>query len=166
MLGALCSYSTAFLREILLMCSITQDYLPVYIQACLGTSPVRAGILLLGYTCLAPVSGILSGISVNKLHLYRPQLWISWSIILISLGLLVTLGVNSSQADVVGFALLLAVGIGGLNATTMFPVLAPLSVEMNAQALAFFAFLRNFAQVRIYSSTQTLRCYNLFILLA
>jgi hypothetical protein len=46
-----------------------------------------------------------------------------------------------------GLQLAAAVGIGILYSAVTFPILAPLSVEQNAHALAFFMFIRTFSYV-------------------
>lgn len=91
--------------------------------------------------------GVISGISVNKTLKYRPQLWLSWALIMIAMGLMTTLDANTPERHVIGYEILLSTGLGILTTTTYFPVLAPLPVTANAHALAFFIFLRNFAQV-------------------
>lgn len=54
---------------------------------------------------------------------------------------------NSSRAQAYGFEVLRGVGGGILFVTAYFPVLAPIHVEQSATALAFFTFVRGFAQL-------------------
>ncbi|KZV92252.1 Mfs1.1 [Exidia glandulosa HHB12029] len=123
-------------------------YLPVYLQACLGDSPVKAGgVHALGITLTVGPFAILSGISVKVLKKYRPQLTAGWVLLLVGLGLYTTLDEKSSIGAIVGRELLFGSGLGFLTATTYFPVLAPLELSANARALAFFNFLRSFGQV-------------------
>jgi len=60
-------------------------------------------------------------------------------------GLLSLLRVNSSLSQWVGYQILVAAGVGVLFSTPVFPILAPLPVERTASALAFFTFVRSFA---------------------
>jgi hypothetical protein len=62
-------------------------------------------------------------------------------------GLLSTLKANSSLASAVGYLVVVSIGLGISSSTTYFPVLAPLPVKANANAIAFFTFVRNFAMV-------------------
>lgn len=58
-----------------------------------------------------------------------------------------TLDADSSRAQVVGFEILAGTAVGFLYLGSYFPVLASLPVTCAAPALAFYTFLRNFAQV-------------------
>lgn len=66
---------------------------------------------------------------------------------MIAMGLLSTLHANSPKREWVGYQIIAGLGLGILASSPTFPVLAPLPVEKNANALAFFAFVRSFAQV-------------------
>ncbi|KAH9936930.1 iron permease [Amylocystis lapponica] len=122
-------------------------YIPVYFQACKGASPIGAGVDQLSLALVTSPVGILSGVSVNKTQRYRPQLWVAWVFLIVGTGLLITVEADTPRGHAIGFLILAGVGFGILVTTTYFPVLAPLDVSQNAPALAFFMFLRNFAQV-------------------
>jgi hypothetical protein len=92
-------------------------------------------------------TGVISGLSIAKTKHYRPQLWLSWALILIGLGLLSTNKVNTSRGFPIGFQVIVGAGAGILMTSTYFPVLAPLPVSENAQAISLFMFCRNFGQV-------------------
>ncbi|KAI0061757.1 MFS general substrate transporter, partial [Artomyces pyxidatus] len=53
---------------------------------------------------------------------------------------------GSSRAKYIGFQIVLGVGIGMIWIATQFPILAPLPFSNNARTLAFFTFVRCFAQ--------------------
>ncbi|KZV87065.1 MFS general substrate transporter [Exidia glandulosa HHB12029] len=123
-------------------------YFPVYLQACKGFSPMRAGGLgWLGISLTVGPFGIVAGLSVVILKRYRPIIAFGWATTLVGLGLWTTLHVDSSTGTIVGYQLVWGVGVGALYTTLYFPVLAPVPVEANARALAFFNFLRSFGQV-------------------
>lgn len=65
---------------------------------------------------------------------------------LIGIGLLTLLKLNTPFGVSVPFQIIASVGFGFLYSTT-FSVLAPLDVSANAQALAFLLFARTFSQV-------------------
>jgi hypothetical protein len=138
-------YIQTFVMPIVLLGIIY--YVPVYFQACKGATPIGAGVDQLGLALLLAPSGMVSGILVKKTQKYRPQLWISWVLLTIGTGLLSTLDERSHKRNAIGFEVIAAVGLGILTTTTYFPVLAPLQVTQNGPALAYFMFLRNFAQV-------------------
>lgn len=129
------------------MTVVSLDYMPVYFQACKGASPTGSGVDLFGLAMtLSPIS-IIGGISVTIFNCYRPQLWFGWSLTVLSMGVISTLDSASSRAMSIGFEVLAGVGMGIAYTGTFFPVLAPLSVESNAHAIALGVFLRSFAQV-------------------
>jgi MFS family permease len=122
-------------------------YIPVYYQACKGTSPTRSGVYMLAMALVLPPTGIAVGISVKTTGKYRPQLWTAWAFLLAGAGSLISLGRESPTAHSVGLLVLSGIGSGILYTTTYFPVLAPLHASSHPLALAYFTFLRNFAQV-------------------
>lgn len=123
------------------------DYLPTYFQACRFASPVGSGVDLLGLGCTIMPFGLVAGISVAKSGKYRPQLWLAWVSLIVSGGLLLTLKADSSRSKYIGYQVFIGLGLGILMTTAFFPVLAPLPVSLNANALAFFMFVRFFSQV-------------------
>ena len=96
-------------------------------------------------------SGIVSSIVIAKTGKYRPQLWLAWVLVLISTGLLSTLKADTPKVASIGYPVIGGFGLGILMSVTYYPVLAPLPLSLNANAVAFFMFLRFFAQVRTLS---------------
>ena len=123
------------------------DYLPVYFQACRFASPIGSGVDIFGLGFTIMPFGLVSGISVAKSGRYRPQLYLSWVSLIIAGGLLTSLNEDSSRGKYIGYQVLIGLGLGILMTTAFFPVLAPLPVSLNANALAFFMFVRFFSQV-------------------
>ncbi|KAF8890390.1 iron permease [Infundibulicybe gibba] len=141
----LSGYLQTFIAAILLIASIY--YLPVYFQGCKGASPTGSGVDLFGLGfILAPVN-LIAGLTITKTKAYRPQSYFGWSAIMVAAGLLSTLKADSPRSAMLGFEVIMGVGLGILTTSTYFPVLAPLPVSENAHALAFFTFTRNFGQV-------------------
>ncbi|KAL5518322.1 hypothetical protein ACEPAH_4 [Sanghuangporus vaninii] len=122
-------------------------YLPAYFQACRLASAIGSGVDILGLGCTIMPFGLISGISVAKSGKYRPQLWLAWASLIIAGALLKTLDENSSRPKYIGYQVLIGLGLGILMTTAFFPVLAPLPVSLNANALAFFMFVRFFSQI-------------------
>lgn len=139
-------YLTNFMGSLITMAAVY--YFPVYLQACKGMSASRAGgVGWLGFSLTVGPWGILAGISITVLKRYVPTILSGWIFILIGLGLWTTLKLNTSDAAIGGYQAIFGFGVGTLYTTTFFPVLSPLPVSANARALAFFNFLRAFAQV-------------------
>ncbi|EKM52338.1 uncharacterized protein PHACADRAFT_126077 [Phanerochaete carnosa HHB-10118-sp] len=122
-------------------------FLPVLFQASWGASPIRSGVLLLGFALAVGPALILCGASISRTKTYRVQLWIGWAAYLAGTGVLATLDERTDIARATGGQFLISIGTGLVYAAAYFPVLAPIPITANAQALAFFQFLRSFASV-------------------
>ncbi|KAI0742411.1 major facilitator superfamily domain-containing protein [Daedaleopsis nitida] len=127
--------------------SVLFYYFPVYLQACLGSSPLRASVQLLPTPLVLAPFAFAAGVMVQVSKKY---LWVNvlgWILSIIGYGLLSILQANSSTGQWVGFQIVVSAGTGVLFSSTVFPVLAPLPVSRTASALAFFSFTRAFSQV-------------------
>ncbi|KAJ3019302.1 hypothetical protein NUW54_g122 [Trametes sanguinea] len=142
--------------QVLLHCEFTDDpdhagmpidYLPVYYQACKDASPAASGIDLFGLCFSTGPMAIITGISIGKSKVYRPQLWVGWCLITVGVGLMNTITEDSHRSLSIGFQIVAGIGIGILYSAAYFPVLAPLPVTSTAFALSFYVFLRSFAQI-------------------
>ncbi|OBZ79894.1 putative transporter C3H1.06c [Grifola frondosa] len=97
-------------------------YLPVYYQACKGTSPIASGIDLFGITfTTAPIS-IIVGASVKITKRYRPQICLGWALAMVGLGLLSMTDTNTSRGASIGYQIVTGLGIGMVYSTAYFPV--------------------------------------------
>ncbi|THH15540.1 hypothetical protein EW146_g4959 [Bondarzewia mesenterica] len=154
-------------------------YIPAYLQACKGASPIRSGVVALGLASLAPVA-MTASILVKRTSRYRPQMWFGRTLTLIGLGLVSTITASTSQGRTIGFLVLAGVGRGyavlflhhslrssqptrlsvryrSVYSTTVFPIQAPLPVTLNAPALALLMFCRSFATVCLRAPSATPR---------
>ncbi|GJE93488.1 MFS general substrate transporter [Phanerochaete sordida] len=121
-------------------------YLPVYFQAVLGASPIRSGVDMLATALLIAPFAFVAGVLVQVMKKYRPANLLGWVLTIAGFGVLSLLRADEPVARWVGYQILAAVGTGMIFAATIFPVLSPLPVSRTAPALAFFAFVRAFAQ--------------------
>ncbi|KAA1472295.1 MFS general substrate transporter [Dentipellis sp. KUC8613] len=121
-------------------------YLPVYFQACFGASPIRSGVDALALALLIAPAAILAGASVQVFKRYIPANAAGWVLTIIGFGLLSMLEYDTSTGKWVGYIIVMACGVGLLYTSTVFPILAPLPVERTAASLAFYTFVRSFAQ--------------------
>nr|GAT51282.1 MFS general substrate transporter [Mycena chlorophos] len=122
-------------------------WLPVYFEACKSASPTGAGVDNFGVTFMISTMSTLTGILVRKTGRYRPQMLVGWAFIVIGAALLGTVDETTPRGRTIGFEIIIASGIGLTYVGTYFPVLAPISPEFNATALAYFFFLRQFALI-------------------
>ncbi|KAF8553816.1 MFS general substrate transporter [Imleria badia] len=121
-------------------------FCPVYFQACKGASPYMSGVYILAFSSAVP-SGIITGLSITATKRYRPQIWVGWTIVIVGFGLMSTILATDPLGKSIGYFVIFGLGAGVVNATPMYPILAPLSVKQNALALAFMWFLTSFAWV-------------------
>ncbi|KAI0353760.1 iron permease [Trametes cingulata] len=121
-------------------------YLPVYFQATQGASAVASGVDFFPLCLTVPAFAILAGLSVQIVHRYRPQNYLGWALMIVGFGMLTILDEHSPRATYIGCQIPLGAGLGIVWISTQFPILAPLPFSNSAHALAFFTFMRSFAQ--------------------
>ncbi|KAH8828833.1 major facilitator superfamily domain-containing protein [Flagelloscypha sp. PMI_526] len=121
-------------------------YLPIYFQAVLGASPIRSGVDILATALMITPFAIGNGAYVQVFQRYKDGNYAGWILTIIGFGVLSLLKADSSTGQWVGYQMIPAAGVGILFAATVFPSLAPLPVERAAASLAFFTFMRAFAQ--------------------
>ncbi|KAJ6474403.1 major facilitator superfamily domain-containing protein [Mycena vitilis] len=130
---------------IVLICMLY--YMPVYFQACMDASPIASGVDIFGLAFSVAPSALIVGLSIARSHQYRPQIWLSWSLVVIGTGLFTTLHADSTRAKAIGLQIIPGSGLGMMTAAVFFPILAPLPVDSNAHAIALYTFFRNFANI-------------------
>ncbi|KAI0701971.1 iron permease [Cytidiella melzeri] len=121
-------------------------YLPVYFQAVLGSSPIKSGVDTILFAVTIAAFALMSGIIVTVQKKYVPVNVAGWILLVVGFGVLSLLKYDSTQSQWLGYQVICAAGIGLLFPSPLFAVVAPLPVSRNAAALAFFAFVRAFAQ--------------------
>ncbi|KAJ3487811.1 hypothetical protein NLI96_g3281 [Meripilus lineatus] len=137
-------YLTTFTHGIVSITAIY--YLPVYFQACMQASPLRSSVQMLPLALVISPFSLMGGIVVKTTKKYRPINSAGWVFVIVGFGVLSLLKADSPTGQWVGYQILVAIGTGILFSAPIFPVLAPLPVTLNAPALAFFSFVRSFAQ--------------------
>nr|VWP00177.1 Polyketide synthase/peptide synthetase [Ganoderma boninense] len=120
-------------------------YVPVYLQASKDVSALHAGIDSFGLSFTIPAFAIFTGLSVEIFNKYRPQNYVGWIFTIVGFGLFTMLDAKSPAKMYIGFQIPLGIGLGILWIATQFPILAPLPFSNSAYALAFWIFVRNFA---------------------
>lgn len=95
--------------------------------------------------------GIAVGASVTKTGKYKVQICVAWVFVIVGLALLSTVHQDTSRSAILGYLAIFSAGLGPLISALPFPILAPLTVSLNANALAFYSFVRYFSQVRAHN---------------
>ncbi|KAI0341063.1 iron permease [Trametopsis cervina] len=122
-------------------------FLPVYFQGVKGASALQSGAYVLASTAFLPPAAVVCGATVQIFRVYRPQNYLGWALIIAGFGIAsLAFEVESSKARYIGCQIVLGIGLGIVWISTQFPILAPLPYSNNAQALAFFSFVRSFTQ--------------------
>ncbi|KAI9059060.1 iron permease [Trametes sanguinea] len=137
-------YLSTFVHGIISISAIY--YLPVYFQACLGTSALQSSVNFLPVALVIAPFAVVAGLVVKAMNRYRPLNIAGWIISIVGFGLMSLLKADSPPARWIPFQLVMSVGTGIIYTSTVFPILAPLPVSRNAAALAFFVFCRTFSQ--------------------
>jgi hypothetical protein len=115
----------------------------------MDASPIASGVDIFGLAFSVAPSALLVGITIAKSRQYRPQIWLSWVLVIVGTAMFTTLDVDSSRAKAIGFQIIPGAGLGMMTAAVFFPILAPLPVESNAHAIALYTFFRNFSNVSV-----------------
>ena len=108
---------------------------------------MRSGVDILACAMTLGPMLVVTGVTIAVSKRYRPQLWVGWGLLVLAMGLFSIVKADTPLRNSIGFSVLLGIGAGIIYAATYFPVLAPLPVSQNANALAFFAFCRSFSGV-------------------
>lgn len=87
-------------------------YLPIYFQSVQGTSAARSGVLLIPQLAALVAASVIMGILTSKIGYYTPVLIFGVCVSSIGLGLLNTLQVDSTLAQLVGYQILYGFGLG------------------------------------------------------
>jgi EmrB/QacA subfamily drug resistance transporter len=87
-------------------------YMPIYLQVVKGVSPTVAGFVLTPMMAGVLITSIASGQIISRIGRYRPFPIAGTAVMTLGLGLLATLGVATSVWAVVGYMLVLGLGLG------------------------------------------------------
>jgi MFS family permease len=106
----LISCSVGFIVGLSMFGSIT--FMPVYLQVVKGVSPSAAGLLLTPMMGGVLVTSIISGQIISRIGRYRFFPIAGTAVMTVAMGLLATLGADSSTWTAAGSMLLLGLGLG------------------------------------------------------
>ena len=135
----------AFLDFILLYYNII--FLPVYLQAVKGLSPIRSGIDFLPSSIVSVVVGVISGRLLSVLGRYRAMHFVSFALMSIGLGLYSRFDADTPTAEYVGVQIIFSVGLGLLMTSNLPAVQADLPDSDAAVSAAAFNFMRSYGAI-------------------
>ncbi|KUJ12536.1 MFS general substrate transporter [Mollisia scopiformis] len=142
---AVAIFAMAFVHGLLLLYVIY--FFPVYSQAVLKASPIRAGVMLFPTaTTIAPAAAA-AGAVITITGRYRPLHFLGWTLMIIGVGLFPLLDRNSTTAAWVGYQALFGLGNGMVFNAMIPPLLASLPPSEVATATATWTFMRSFGSI-------------------
>ena len=97
-------------KGLLLYCLLY--YLPLYLEAVRGHSPILTGVVMLPSTFGISPAAVVAGVLISVTNNYRWTLWVGWILTTLGLGLLLLLDVATSVLCWVFLVLISAVGLG------------------------------------------------------
>lgn len=139
------AYGLTFISSITIQ--MINYFLPVYLQAVKGRSPLQAGIQFLPFAGSALFFAVLAGTLLSKTGLYRPLHWVSFALSAVGFGIFTLLDDRSSKAAWVCFQIVASAGAGIIMSVLLPPCMAALPESDVASATAVYSFLRTFGYV-------------------
>ncbi|PFH45144.1 hypothetical protein AMATHDRAFT_78088 [Amanita thiersii Skay4041] len=133
-------YITMFVNGFIFFSSIY--YIPQYLQAVFGYSPVRAGVLIIPYCVSQIVSSWGSGVLVSRTGKYRMIIHTGFAVGAVSSGLISTVTPESPMAALVIYMLLAGTGGGQTLQTTTVAAQASVPRKDMSVVTAFRNFIR------------------------
>ncbi|KAH8084733.1 efflux pump antibiotic resistance protein [Filobasidium floriforme] len=118
-------------------------YLPQYFQVVRGESAIRSGVLLLPLIVVQTITSFTSGVIVSKTGDYRINLYLGFGIWTIGIGLLTTIGPDTSIAKICGYQILSGIGGGQTFQTSLVAIQA----AVNRSEMAVATGARNFIRM-------------------
>ncbi|CAI7637781.1 unnamed protein product [Penicillium pancosmium] len=120
-------------------------YIPLYLQSAKEASPMRSGVLTLPVVLAEAFSGMITGAIIHRTGRYLELVWIGLILMTIGTGLYISLDVDSSLGEIVGFQFLSGFGAGFLFQTPIIAIQAMVTQDETASATATLGFIRNMA---------------------
>lgn len=120
-------------------------YIPLYLQSVKEATPMRSGILTLPVVLAEACSGMITGAIIHRTGRYLELIWFGLVLMTIGTGLYISLDVDSSLGEIVGYQFLSGFGAGFLFQTPIIAIQAMVSQDETASATATLGFIRNMA---------------------
>lgn len=140
------AYFSTFMHGIVSMAVIY--LLPSYFQACLRATPVRSGIMILPLALTIAPFAILGAVLIELTEKYIAINYAGWIFTVIGLSLLTLLKNHPAMWLWIIVQIPLGIGLGFIFVAPQFPLLAAVSPQLVAPALATYTFISSLGQVR------------------
>jgi len=120
-------------------------FLPLYFQAVLGASPLLSGVWILPFAVTMGVSAAGAGVYLKRVGRYLDCIRLGFVLTVVGAGLLYTLPDAESWGKIIGFQLLIGIGVGINFQPPLLALQNNVSAQDNGTATAMFSLVRNFA---------------------
>lgn len=118
-------------------------YLPLYLQAAKGVSPVRSGVLLIPLILSNAGTSLFTGIVIHKTGKYRQLIWAGTVFLCLGDGLFIMLDAHTPIPKVIGLTIIFGLGAGMLFQPPLIAVQARTKQADVATATSTLSFGRN-----------------------
>lgn len=120
-------------------------YMPLFLQAVLGASPLRSGLLLLPFIVPGAILGVVAGVTIHRTGRFREIMWIGTVLLALGIGLFISFDAYTTTAKAVGFLMIAGSGSGILFEAPLIAIQSQVEQQHVASATATLSFIRNIA---------------------
>jgi EmrB/QacA subfamily drug resistance transporter len=122
-------------------------FLPVYLQAVKGRSPLQSGVDFLPSSLISVFTGVVSGRLLSVTGRYKAMHFVSFIFMSLGLGLFSRFDADTSKAEYIGIQIIFALGLGFLMTSNLPAVQADLPDSDAAVSAAAFNFMRSYGAI-------------------
>ncbi|UZJ55730.1 hypothetical protein CBS101457_005050 [Exobasidium rhododendri] len=138
------AYTSAFLHGIVSMAVIY--LLPTYFQACLHATPLQSGVMILPLALTIAPFAIFGAVAIEWTEKYLAINYAGWLLTIFGVALLTLLKASPARWLWILVQIPLGIGLGFLFVSPQFPILAAVSPQLAAPALATYTFVSSLGQ--------------------
>ncbi|KAK5943444.1 hypothetical protein PMZ80_004451 [Knufia obscura] len=120
-------------------------YVPLYLQAVKGKSPVGSGVLLVPLVVATASVGVLSGVVIHRTGRFRELIWVGTALLCLADGMFIRLSPETSLGEFIGLTILFGCGAGMLFEPPLIAVQSRSKQEDVTTATSTVAFIRSMA---------------------
>ena len=139
--SAVAAYFCALLQGLLLFTALY--YLPFYLTACLGKSPIESGLGIFPATCLLLPGSAVVSLLITRLGKYRVFVWLGWVTSTVGAALFILLDTHTRTWYWAVVFAVYGAGMGMILSSVNFATQAQASVRDAGRAAAMYAFCRS-----------------------
>ncbi|KAF2096231.1 MFS general substrate transporter [Rhizodiscina lignyota] len=140
--SSVAAYFGAFTQGMLLFCILY--YIPLYLRVTQDFSPLLTGVGCMPVTVILLPSSAIVGALMRKYGVFRPAIWVGWTITILSQGLLILLDADTKTWVWVVIFCVVGGGHGLILMAVGYSIQAVTDPKIVAYATAMYTFLRSF----------------------